>query len=114
MEVDARVDISKKLMEEPEENLTGESTDVRFSRFFSERKLARFTFVESTKKSVSKFRCEICNFEAPNQSFLEMHFNKKHKGKFHTLFMKKKEKKVIRSTLIFFICLFRILIENHV
>ena len=47
-------------MEEPKENLTKESTE----------------------ENVSKFLCDICNFEAPNQSFLEMHFTKKqHKDK---------------------------------
>ena len=32
---------------------------------------------ESTEEKVSKFSCEICNFEAPNQSFLDMHLTKK-------------------------------------
>ena len=32
---------------------------------------------ESTEENVSKFLCEICNFEAPNQSFLEKHLTKK-------------------------------------
>ena len=32
---------------------------------------------EPTEEKVSKFCCEICNFEAPNQSFLDMHLTKK-------------------------------------
>ena len=48
---------------------------------------------EIQEPNFPQFLCEICNFEAPNQSFLEMHFTKKHKDKFHTLFVKKQRKK---------------------